>query len=103
MKVNALLSVLSIAASASMLTACASSTVRRPTPMASLPPHLLVAPEALPRVERSGAGDAATMTGAQCHASLIELYGVAGSIRARLIELQEAERMRSADDGKEKK
>lgn len=71
--------------------------------MASLPPHLLVAPEALPRVERSGTGDTAAMTGAQCHASLIELYGVAGQIRARLIELQEAERLRAAEDGKETK
>lgn len=71
--------------------------------MASLPPHLLVPPEALPRVERSGAGDAAAMTGGQCHASLIELYGVCGQIRARLIELQEAERLRAADDGKEPK
>lgn len=70
--------------------------------MASLPPYLLVPPEELPRVERSGAGDAATMTGAQCHASLIDLYGVAGPIRARLIELQQAERMRMANDGKEK-
>lgn len=33
------------------------------------------------------------MTGAQCHGSLLDLYDVAGQIRATLIDLQEQVRI----------
>jgi len=37
------------------------------------------------------------MTGAQCHASLVALYDVAGQIRAQLVALQAQARLINAD------
>lgn len=46
---------------------------------------LLAPPPVLPKVQRGSTGE---MSGAQCHASLLDLYDVAGQTRAMLIELQ---------------
>ena len=68
-----------------MLTGCASSIAQRPTPMATIPGHLLTAPERLPQPRRGADG---TQDGAAALASQTDLYDVAGSIRLRLIRLQ---------------
>ncbi|MPT48052.1 MAG: hypothetical protein E2598_06475 [Sphingobium sp.] len=54
-----------------------------------MPPHLLVAPPPLPKVQRTNED----MTGAQALASFGEIYGVAGGIRSTLITLQNAVRI----------
>jgi len=51
-----------------------------------IPPHLLVTPRELPKVQRSSEG----MNGQQCYGSLDDLYDVAGGIRAGFVALQEA-------------
>ncbi|MBQ1480616.1 MAG: hypothetical protein IIZ30_11320 [Sphingomonas sp.] len=69
----------------STLTACASSIAQRPSPMATIPGHLLAGPESLPKPRRSADG---TQDGAAALASQVDLYDVAGAIRLRLIRLQ---------------
>lgn len=68
-----------------MLTACASSIAQRPSPMATIPGHLLVRPERLPQARRAADG---SQDGAAALASQNDLYDVAGAIRLRLIRLQ---------------
>jgi len=88
---------LCIALSASMLTGCGSST--RPqislTAMqpAKVSPDLLTPPAQLPKPQRTDAGE---MTGAQCQASLTDVYDVAGGIRAKFITLQDQVREKEA-------
>lgn len=67
--------------------------------MATVPPHLLVPPERLPKVDRSTGEDGAVgMTGGQALGGALDLYGVCGDIRSAFIQLQEAVRtMRAAE------
>jgi len=61
--------------------------------MATIPPHLLVTPEKLPKADRStGEDGTVSMTGAQALGGGLSLYGVCGDIRSALIQLQEAVR-----------
>lgn len=81
---------LCIALSVSMLTGCGSST--RPqisltaTRPAQVSPYLLAEPQPLPKPSRTELGE---MAGAQCQASLTDVYDVAGAIRAAFITLQD--------------
>lgn len=79
----------STALCASMLMVSACSTAQPPRPMATISGALLATPAQLPTVQRTDRG----MTGAQCAGSLIDLYDVAGQIRATLIALQAQARM----------
>lgn len=70
--------------------------------MATIPSHLLVTPETLPKGDRStGEDGTVSMTGAQVLGSGLSLYGVCGDIRSALIQLQAAVRtIRAAEQEK---
>lgn len=90
MKARKFSTVLFMLCSASMLTACASSTGQSITQTPDIPVHLLSPPAELPKVQRTGEGAQASMNGQQCFGSVMDLADIAGGIRGSFIELQQA-------------
>jgi hypothetical protein len=84
--------------SASLTQGCAHSTELLPPQMATVPARLLADPAQLPLLPRTT--DPATgklsLNGEQCLTGGVEVYDVAGAIRAQLVDLIAADKAKDA-------